>query len=257
MSMLTSLISAAIFIWAISLLGGFFSFHLRKKFTVEHPIIYLAESFAGGIFLGAALFHMLPDAQNALQTVYPSLHFPVANLICAMGFCVLLSLQKITEYYKSTLALNNNLTPVLLTVMISVHAFSEGIALGISQQIASLVIIFIAIIVHKSSEGFAVGLQLQRGTLTFTKMLGAFLFFAFMTPVGILSGLLAHHAVTGKTSDVLMGVFSAFAAGTFLYIATLHKLHHHHTQKKTRLQLAELFLTLLGLALMAIVSVWL
>jgi zinc transporter 1/2/3 len=244
---------AAFVIWLITLSGGFSAFYLHKR-NIHPHFTYFAEAFAGGIFLGAALFHMLPDAENALHHIFPEAHYPLANLICALGFCLLLFLEQITEYlhdkHKKT---SPNLIPQLLTLLISVHALSEGIALGVTQEMASIIIIFIAIAAHKSSEGFAVAIQLKKSTLPFKKILILFFLFSLMSPLGVMLGTTAHHAVTGNTSELLTGIFNAFAAGTFLYIATLHKLHHKHEYA----HLGELFLTLIGLSIMAVVAVWL
>jgi len=255
----------AILIWIISITGGLTAYHLNRKSTLtpignscdvqkhsHYSLIYLAESFAGGVFLGAALFHMLPDAQSALKLVYPNLQYPFGNLICALGFCVLLFLETLTYYFDEQKKQKSlNLVPLLLTVLISIHALSEGIALGVNQQTANIVIIFIAIAVHKSSEGFAVGLQLHKGSLSLNTIFILFLLFSLMSPLGVVLGALSHHLI-GKNSSLWSGIFNAFAAGTFLYLATLHKLHHAHEHSK----LGELFFTLLGLSLMAIVAIW-
>lgn len=256
---------AALLIWIISLLGGWFALSLYQKAKkhaasdadVQHShfhysLIYLAESFAGGIFLGAALFHMLPDAQEALKEVFSKNNYPLANLICAGGFCVLLLLETVTHHFeKQRQKKSLNLVPLLLTLLISIHALSEGIALGINQQTANILIIFMAIAVHKSSEGFAVSLQLQKGTLKQGKLFILFLAFSLMSPAGVMLGAFSR-VMAGNHSEILMGVFNAFAAGTFLYLATLHKLHHPHEYSG----LGELFFTLLGLGLMAGVAVW-
>jgi solute carrier family 39 (zinc transporter), member 1/2/3 len=75
-----------------------------------------------------------------------------------------------------------------------------------------------------------------------------------MSPLGITLGALAHQSVYGRTSELLTGVFNAFAAGTFLYIATLHKLHH---QNHVHSQLLEFLATIIGLGIMAAIAIWL
>jgi zinc transporter 1/2/3 len=255
---------AALLIWTISIVGGSSAYYLIKRLKrsdtphlhaephTHHSLIHLAEGLAGGVFLGAALFHMLPDAQSTLKQIYPNLNYPFANLICAFGFCVLLILETVTHYYDEQKKQKSlNLVPILLTLLISIHALSEGIALGINQQTANIIIIFIAIAAHKSSEAFAVGLQLQKGTLSTNSIFLLFLLFSIMSPLGVLLGSFSHY-IAGRNSGVWSGVFNAFAAGTFLYLATLHKLHHAHEHSK----LGELFFTLLGLALMAVVAIW-
>src|SRR5687768_4618044 len=124
--------TAAIIIWLITMTGGFLAMFLRRRFHAQHPFIHLAEAFAGGIFLGAALFHMLPDAQIAFHKVLPELKYPLANLICAGGFCLLLILEQVTQYFNQHSPRHSlNTVPLLVTLLISIHAVSEGIALGV------------------------------------------------------------------------------------------------------------------------------
>lgn len=49
--------------------------------------------FTGGVFLGAGMCHMLPDAAEQLKGVANG--FPVAYLICAIGFLGIWSVDKI------------------------------------------------------------------------------------------------------------------------------------------------------------------
>jgi len=256
MSILTIQMLAALFIWLISVSGGFAAIYMYKQLAHDHPALQLAEAFAGGIFLGAAFFHMLPDAQIALQSAIPSPNYPFANLVCAAGFCLLLFLEQIVQFYSNAeKKYSINLVPLLLTLLISIHAIIEGVALGVNQQIASILIIFVAIAVHKSSEGFAVGLQLTRGTMSLKTIIILFGLFSLMSPLGVTIGALAREALHGRSQELVTGIFNAFAAGTFLYIATLHKLHHEHHHHN--IQLYEFCATLLGLSIMAGVAVWL
>lgn len=245
---------AALFIWLISMIGGLFALQMTKRHSHNH-VLQIAEAFAGGIFLGAALFHMLPDAEQTLRNIYPELNYPLANLICAISFCIFLFLEQIMQYFSNHNDSHSvNLLPMLLTALISIHALSEGIALGINQDVASILLIFIAIAVHKSSEGFAVAIQLLKSRLKFKHIVLLFTLFSFMSPLGISLGFSAHYFVHGKQNQLLFAIFNAFAAGSFLYIATLHKLHHKHNHQTP---LKEFIATLFGLTIMASVAIWL
>lgn len=222
----------------------------------NHSSIPIAEAFAGGIFLGAALFHMLPEAQAAFSKVLRSDAFPYANLICAIGFATLLLLQKLTA------ALTKRHSPtqqisiayVLLTVL-SIHALSEGLALGINSVYANAVIIFIAIIVHKTSESFALAASLSRSKFNFKHSVIAFTVFSFVTPIGVVLGGLTNYEFQSTTATLLEAVFNSFAAGTFLYIATLHNLHHHHPEGNG-FAFYEYIALVVGLSLMAGLAAW-
>src|SRR5579872_2853052 len=63
-----------------------------------HPkhnrILELGDAFASGIFLGAALFHMLPDAIYSFKQVMGDLTYPLPELFCAAGFLILLFFER-------------------------------------------------------------------------------------------------------------------------------------------------------------------
>lgn len=240
------------------LFGGVSAFYLKRKAHASH-LLYFAEAFAGGIFLGAALFHMLPDATAAFGKLYPHDTYPFANLICAGGFCLLLFLEQSIYFLSGQKKLhaihNPNVIPLLLTLLISVHALSEGIALGVNNTLSAIAIIFIAIVAHKSSEAFAVALQLTKAQLHKIKIWLLFLLFSLMSPLGVLLAIIATQATQQHTALLMTGIFNAFAAGTFLYLATLHKLHHQHDHVDQN-QLLEFIATIVGLSIMAIVAIW-
>jgi len=255
MSLLLYKALAAILILLTSLLGGVGPLRAAKA-NPDHRWLDLGEALAGGIFLGIAFFHMLPDAQADLIAAYGDLHYPVVNLLCALGFVTLLFLERVILQMASHSHQGKpSLVPYVLPIVLSVHALTEGAALGINTTLADITLIFIAIIVHKGSESFALATSLGRSHLPLTRSMPIFLTWAMMSPLGVLLGsILADHLQTHQ-GEVTAAVFNAFAAGTFLYIATLHKASHVCTNEHNN-HFYEFLLFLLGLGLMALVEVW-
>lgn len=74
-----------------------------------------------------------------------------------------------------------------------------------------------------------------------------------MTPSGIFAGdwILSY----SQTNSLLTPVFSSLAAGTFIYIGTLHGLDRASLIKHC-CNMREFFFMLLGFTLMAIVAIW-
>jgi solute carrier family 39 (zinc transporter), member 1/2/3 len=217
----------------------------------------LTEALASGIFLGAALFHMLPSAEAGFHSLFGNLHFPYANLLCALGFLLLLFLeQAILHLRKHTVSTSHTSLAYILTVVLAVHAFTEGAALGINTTMISTAIIFTAIIVHKGSESFALSASLIESKLTTSRMYQLFLLFALMTPIGIIIGSLASAWLQNRHIILAQAIFNAFAAGTFLYIATLHKVTHSTCHHIERDHFNEFLATLAGIAVMAIIAIW-
>jgi zinc transporter 1/2/3 len=257
---------AALIILLTSLLAGLAP--LRKaRANPEHRWLELGEALGGGVFLGIGLFHMLPDAEEAFRNAYGSSasSYPYAELLCAFGFVLLLFLEKfVLQFTRDKHADHHNhnhqpsatVIPYLLPLVLSVHAFIEGTALGINTTLVNVLAIFIAIIAHKGSESFALATNLGRSHLAMRRAMPLFLIWAMMSPLGVLVGSAMASNLQSHTGQVTAAVFNAFAAGTFLYIATLHKTTHMCSSKNSN-HFLEFGLMLVGLGIMALVEIWL
>jgi zinc transporter 1/2/3 len=256
MSLLLFKITAALIILLTSVLAGLAPLRAARA-KPGHHLLELGEALGGGVFLGIALFHMLPDAEQTFQQLYGADHYPYAELLCAAGFAVLLFLEKIVLQTARPLnSENHSAVPYVLPLVLSVHALIEGTALGINVTVTNALIIFIAIIAHKGSESFALATNLGRSRLSMKFAMTLFFIWALMSPLGVtLGSVLADHSQT-HTGQLLAAIFNAFAAGTFLYIATLHKTTHLCTSKHSN-HFLEFVLMLTGLGIMALVEIWL
>jgi zinc transporter ZupT len=83
---------AAIFL--TGLVGGLLSLRLSASARSER-LFSLGSAFAGGVFLGAGLIHMIPDARQGFLSAFPSYAFPWVSLICACGFLLVLFIERV------------------------------------------------------------------------------------------------------------------------------------------------------------------
>lgn len=233
--------------------------------TVAYPIIArtrpkqfrymeLGDAFASGIFLGAALFHMLPDAVEGFRTTLPNIHYPLAEVFCAAGFLLLLLLERLSL---NSSRLNSELTiPYLAALTLIIHSLIEGAALGVNTELATATVIFLAIFVHKGSESFALSVTLCRGNHLANKQLYWIIgIFSLMTPLGIGLGSTITSYMQFKQGQLIAASFNAFAAGTFLYMSTLHHINHHQRSHEAEGML-EFICLFIGLSLMGIIVLW-
>ncbi len=191
----------------------------------------LGQAFAAGVFLALSLTIMLPSAFQVLHKAFPNVDYPLASGIAITAFLFLLGLEHLTSRFMAGAqddtreALSSPVIPIIMTVMIAIPSFFLGTALGISETTAAL-LIFIAIMAHKGSAGFALALKMVRSTLTRPQTFLIFSLFAFSTPLGIIVGEDVHQYLTGHAMMVVKGVILSLAAGTFLYMGTLHEMRH-------------------------------
>lgn len=224
---------------------------IRSRAYPQHNMwLELADALASGIFLGAALFHMLPDAIGIFSLTPIGSHYPLAELWCAAGFLLLLFLERLSNYLANT-----QLISYMLTFILIIHALIEGAALGISTTLATTSILFLAIIAHKSSETFALAVILNRGTFRLGQIILLILLFSIMTPLGIFLGTTFDHHLLVNQGQLFTASFNAFAAGTFLYMSTLHHINHHKNRHHAE-NLWEFFALVVGLGLMATLAIY-
>lgn len=227
---------------------------LKKKILFKQgDSLLLGEALASGIFLGAAFFHMLPDAIKLFATVYGHVAYPVPEAVCVLGFLLLLLLENMSQ--TESLVHSQHTIPYLLTTILVIHALVEGTALGIGSTISEAIMLFIAIIAHKGSESFALCVTLMRHQLPFKRTLIIITFFALMTPLGIVLGTAVNHMTHVREGELIAALFNAFAAGTFLYISTLHHIRAHKHEASAQ-GLPEFGCLVLGATIMGVIAIW-
>jgi zinc transporter 1/2/3 len=251
-SLTTYKIIAAILIFITSLVAVIYPIKVRAR--PEHkPSLEAADAFASGIFLGAALFHMLPDAISVFATTLGHTDYPLAELFCACGFLLLLFLERLSQ---STIRAKKsvNTLPYMITLILVIHSLIEGTVLGINTTYETAAIIFLAIIVHKSSESFALAVILNPTQLALKHIVLIVSLFSLMTPIGILLGTLLT-SIELRSTQLLTAGFNAFAAGTFLYMSTLHHINHHERMHESE-NLYEFLFLFVGMVIMAALALW-
>ncbi len=244
---------AGILIFITSLVAAIYPIKVRAH-PGHHPILELGDAFASGIFLGAALFHMLPDAVHGFSRVLSGVHYPMAELFCAGGFLVLLFLQRLAQCVPHIKQAKTTL-PYMIALILIIHSLIEGGVLGINMTIATAFVIFIAIIVHKSSESFALAVVLNRSQAPLKITMYIVGIFSLMTPAGIVLGTAMASLMQYKSGQLWTAGFNAFAAGTFLYMSTLHHINHHERMHESE-NLKEFVLLFIGLGVMALLAKW-
>jgi len=251
-SLIAYKIIAGLLIFITSLVAVIYPIKVRAR--PEHrPSLEAADAFASGIFLGAALFHMLPDAISVFSKALGNTDYPLAELFCALGFLVLLFLERLSKCLP-TAKNSMNALPYMITLILVIHSLIEGAVLGINTTLETASIIFLAIIVHKSSESFALAVILNPTKLALKHIILIVGLFSLMTPLGILLGTLLT-SIELRSTQLLTAGFNAFAAGTFLYMSTLHHINHHERMHESE-NLFEFLFLLAGIVIMAVLALW-
>ncbi len=209
----------ALSIFAVILLAGWYPFK-KRLIDGEHFDFPLGETLATGVFLGAALLHMLPES-NAMF-IKLGYHYPFAYIITGITFLVFLWFEHLGKELYHHHDANHPAFALLAWLMLSIHSLVLATALGFSHEYPVIIMLFLAIIIHKWAESFAIAIQLSKSSLTPFKSITFFLIFALMSPLGIFIGWYCDYGV--ETNSLFDPILIAVSAGTFLYLGTLHGL---------------------------------
>lgn len=234
----TSVVTYSFVILLGALLGA-----LVVVFTQRTTRLVSFLAFAAGVMLGAAFFHMLPEAFHGGG--YPSF-----TLVPA-GFVFLVVLER--NFLSHTCEEPVNCTEhahhglgLAAFVGLSVHTLIDGLALGSAVNEGVGLMAFIAIVSHKVPSSLSLASILKSEGKSTKVILGYATFYGLMVPVG--AGL-----YFASEAALHIEKFSpwalAFSAGTFLYIAVSDLLPHVSRHGKDR-QGRNLVALICGLALM-------
>jgi zinc and cadmium transporter len=219
---------AAVAAYSFFILLGALVGALVVVFTQRTTRLVSFLAFAAGVMLGAAFFHMLPEA--FLGGGYPSFTLVPAGFV----FLVVLERNFLSHTCEEPLECTEHEHHGLgLTAFVglSVHTLIDGVALGSSVKEGVGLMAFIAIVSHKIPSSLSLASILKSEGKGTRAILSYACFYGLMVPVG--AGL-----YFASDAALRLQKFSpwalAFSAGTFLYIAVSDLLPHVSRHGKER-----------------------
>ncbi len=246
----------ALAILAIALLGVSLPLYTRLK-SQSQALLFYGQFFARGIFIGAAFIHLLPEALSHMAEALPNLTYPLVFTLCALTiFMVQFIEQGVIQFCHFNKREPIQWIPFLLMTLLSVHSLIEGAALGLSDTLGGVLIIFIAIIAHKGAEAFALGISMRAANIRAKAVFRIMIIFALMTPLGIALGAAFDFYARNGVAILGEGIFNAIAAGTFIYIATFQH-SEMEVDESLHSSLSEILYFGLGIVVMAVIAIWL
>ncbi len=239
---------ASLSIFASALLAGWHP--LRERMQLNREAFPLSKAFASGIFLGAALIHMLNDATLSFNQL--SIHYPLASLLAGSTFLFLLWLEHLGREFEHHEDYASPSVVKIATFMLCFHALFEGAALGVNPELATSVVLFAAIMAHKWAASFALAAHLSISTISRKHQKMLFGLFCVMTPIAI---VVADVSTNHSSMPWFEPTCTALAAGTFLYIGTLHGLRNAVMIERC-CDLRQFLFVICGFATMALLGAW-
>jgi zinc and cadmium transporter len=211
---------------------------LVPLYTRAHRRLVSLLAFAAGVMLGAAFFHMLPEA-------YAEGGGSATFALVPVGFLVMFLLARVLRDHPHAGG-----RPALGTAAflgLSLHTLMDGVALGSAAAQGAGASAFAAIIAHKVPSSLSLASILRAEgrragqVLLLTGLYGA------MVPLGAV-------AYAGLQRALPFATFApralAFSAGTFLYVAAADLLPHVHRSGEQGARVRHALALALGMGLM-------
>lgn len=249
MNLITIKLLSALLILLVSIIAAWFPFKNRwqnKRFNFA-----AGEALAAGVFLGAGLIHMLGDAAKGF--ILAGYEYPVPFLLAGITFLLLLLLEHISLEFTKSDGLQSPTIAILAVVMLSIHSLLAGAALGVSYTLAQTLIVLFAILAHKWAASFALAVTINQSDIKLKTGIIYFCIFALMAPLGVLIGTDIIHRFIHY--PIIEPIFDSLAAGTFIYIGTLHGLKRSVMVDRC-CNFNEAVWVIVGFCLMAVVAIW-
>lgn len=252
-------------------------------FRPAHAQLQIYLSLAAGALLGAALFHLLPEASEHVHGGF--------GLPAVLGVMIVFLLQRYVAPHSHELshvessshrveecehgeaghvhyanegeaharlhAAEPFLSGAIAILALSIHSFFDGVAIGAAigggdqqGEPALMWAVFLSVMIHKPLDGLSVSVLLMNARVqTRTLWLIQFLY-AALVPLGAAGFLLTRGSLGDPSAFV--GYTLAFSGGTFLAIALTDLLPelHFHSHDRHKLSAA----LLIGLVVMWVAS---
>ena len=195
------------FLAGLAALAGAYLVYFFKDWAKKNLVLFV--SFAVGVLLSNAFFHLLPSAVQFTSS------WPYWALGAIVFFYLVEQVIIIHACYEEDCEVHSLGQMGLFGI--GFHSLVDGLTIGIAFQagfsvglLASLAIVF-----HKISEGSCLYVLLLGGRFSPEKSL----FFSGLVELATPVGAVLAYFFSGQLSNEVLGWLLAVAAGTFIYIS--------------------------------------
>lgn len=242
MEMIITILIAVSIVSLISLIGAFFLF-FNKKFVSS--ILFTFVSFAAGAMLGAAFLDLLPEAMEggASREVF---------IYTLLGIVAFFAMERLLYWHHYHGKRDVHPYVYLNLVGDGIHNFTDGIAISIAFLLNVHVGIAttMAIIFHEIPQEIGDFGILVHGGLSNNKAL----FYNFLSALTAVLGALTAYYLSFYIEGLTV-ILASFAAGGFIYIATVDLVPELHKERNFTKSIVQLILFIGGIALIWLVTI--
>ncbi len=207
----------------LSTILGIIMVILKEKWVLKHS--HYVNSFAAGLILGIAFFHLFPESLELAEN---------AVLFIFIGFLLFYLLENVMVLHSgSEIHFKEKSNPQHTKGMVMFsglffHSLLDGIIIGVGFEIDPKVglLTSLGVILHELPEGVTT-FSILIASIKRKTALKLSVAVALATPVGALISL----AFVGGLSEGMVGLLLAMAGGSFLYIGASDLIPETHEEK--------------------------
>eukprot|EP01125_Pyxidicula_operculata_P010833 TRINITY_DN3562_c0_g1_i2.p1 TRINITY_DN3562_c0_g1~~TRINITY_DN3562_c0_g1_i2.p1 ORF type:complete len:261 (+),score=13.26 TRINITY_DN3562_c0_g1_i2:230-1012(+) len=146
----------------------------------------------------------------------------------------------------------NLISPLILLIVLSIHAILEGIVLGLSEHEDAAVSLLVALLAHKPVETLTLGVLMTSNQVHKSNYILFIVLLSIMSPLGVVIGMSVEG---GVVSPAVTASLTALAAGSFLFISTTEIIAEEFSSSKdAKGRLLRCFFLVLGVLLIVLIN---
>ena len=207
----------------VSTILGIIMVILKEGWVLKHS--HYINSFASGLILGIAFFHLFPESLELSENALPFIF---------IGFLLFYLLENVMVLHSGSeihFKVKNNPQHTKGKAMFSglfFHSLLDGIIIGVGFEVDPKVglLTSLGVILHELPEGVTT-FSLLINSIKRKTALKLSIAVALATPLGALISL----TFIGGLSESLVGLLLAMAGGSFLYIGASDLIPETHEEK--------------------------
>jgi zinc transporter ZupT len=183
--------------------------------TGDPKIQKLLLAFSGAFLIGISFLKLIPEIFSS-----PARN---AGLFIILGYLVQLGLEMFTagaeHGHKHVHSDDENVSPFLLLIGLSIHSFLEGMPIAPGFNTAVQHTLALGIVIHNIPISLSLMSLFLHYGCSRKKAFGYLVIFALMTPLGSVVSHLVH-ITTGGSVEVYGNYLLAIVVGIFLHVST-------------------------------------
>lgn len=143
---------------------------------------------------------------------------------------------------------------LVFVVALSMHSFLEGLGMASKNTQRGLLLYLISLFAHKWLEAFALGVNVMNATFSDIYAFGLVVFYALLTPLGIILGMLFESiTLNSPHAELAEQLLNGLAVGSFMFVSCIEMIPPEF-HKKTRHTPYKFIALVVGFLLMAGIS---